>query len=95
MREKGCEPSTARNLLAGLPDTFDAWKATRTPMTVIRDDGSVISEPDHWDSAEQFVATIRAMAKSFTLDHSTGQKTRLVGGWHGPAARPRRPTRSA
>ena len=29
MREKGCEPSTAKNLLAGLPDTFDAWKATR------------------------------------------------------------------
>ena len=33
MREKGCEPSTAKNLLAGLPDTFDAWKATRTPWS--------------------------------------------------------------
>ena len=33
MREKGCEPSTAKNLLAGLPDTFDAWKATRPPWS--------------------------------------------------------------
>src|SRR6516164_7906747 len=48
------------------------------PMGVIRDDGGVISEPDHWDSAEQFMATIRAMAKDFTLDHSAGQATRLV-----------------
>ena len=31
MREKGCDKVSARNLLAGLPDTFDAWKATRTP----------------------------------------------------------------
>src|SRR5215510_2957002 len=30
-REKGCGDDTARNLLTGLPDTFDAWKATRTP----------------------------------------------------------------
>jgi len=47
-------------------------------MDVIRDDGGTISEPDHWDSAEQFMATIRALAKSFTLDHSAGQATRLV-----------------
>ena len=33
MREKGCSEDTARNLLAGLPDTFDAWKATRTPWS--------------------------------------------------------------
>ena len=25
-------------------------------MDVIRDDGGVISEPNHWDSAEQFMA---------------------------------------
>jgi hypothetical protein len=25
-REKGCGEDTARNLLAGLPDTFDTWK---------------------------------------------------------------------
>src|SRR5215475_2945628 len=47
-------------------------------MDVIRDDGGAISEPDHWDSAEQFMATVRAMAKNFTLDHSAGPKTRLV-----------------
>src|SRR6516165_1821432 len=55
-----------------------ARRARIIPMDVIRDDGGTIAEPGHWDSAEQFVATIRAMAKSFTLDHSTGQKTRLV-----------------
>jgi hypothetical protein len=55
-----------------------ARRARIIPMDVIRDDGGTISEPDHWDSAEQFMATIRAMAKGFTLDHSAGQKTRLV-----------------
>ena len=55
-----------------------ARRARIIPMDVIRDDGGVISKPDHWDSAEQFVATIRAMAEDFTLDHSTGQTTRLV-----------------
>jgi len=47
-------------------------------MDVIRDDGGIISEPDAWESAEQFMATVHAMAKKFTLDHSTGQATRLV-----------------
>jgi len=55
-----------------------ARRARIIPIDVIRDDGGTISEPDHWDSAEQFMATIRAMAKSFTLDHSAGQATRLV-----------------
>jgi len=55
-----------------------ARRARIIPMGVIRDDGGAISEPDHWDSAEQFMATIRAMAKDFTLDHSAGQATRLV-----------------
>ena len=55
-----------------------ARRARMIPMDVIRDDGGTISEPDHWDSAEQFMATIRAMAKGFTLDHSAGQETRLV-----------------
>jgi len=55
-----------------------ARRARIIPMTAIRDDGGTISEPDHWDSIEQFMATIRAMAKKFTLDHSTGQATRLV-----------------
>src|SRR6516225_1121947 len=55
-----------------------ARRARIIPMAVIRDDGGTISEPNHWESAEQFMATIRAMAKSFTLDHSAGQATRLV-----------------
>jgi len=55
-----------------------ARRARIIPMTVIRDDGGAISEPDHWDSAEQFMATIHAMANGFTLDHSAGQAIRLV-----------------
>jgi hypothetical protein len=55
-----------------------ARRARMIPMDVIRDDGGTLSEPDHWDSAEQFMETVRAMAKSFTLDHSAGQATRLV-----------------
>ena len=31
MREKGVEAAEARELLSGLPDTFDAWK-TSTPV---------------------------------------------------------------
>src|SRR5262249_57862746 len=48
------------------------------PMDVIRDDGGVISEPNSWASAEQFMRTVRAMAADFKLDRSTGQKARLV-----------------
>ena len=55
-----------------------ARRARIIPMDVIRDDGGTISEPDHWDSAEQFMATIHAMANGFTLDHSAGQAIRLV-----------------
>jgi hypothetical protein len=55
-----------------------ARRADKIPMDVIRDDTGIISEPDHWESVEQFMATVRADAKSFTLDHSAGQATRLV-----------------
>jgi hypothetical protein len=55
-----------------------ARRARIISMNVIRDDTGIISEPDHWDSAKQFMATVRDMAKSFTLDHSAGQKTRVV-----------------
>jgi hypothetical protein len=55
-----------------------ARRARIIPMHVIRDDGGVISKPNHWKSAEQFMATVHAMAKGFTLDHSAGQATRLV-----------------
>jgi hypothetical protein len=55
-----------------------ARRARIIPMDVIRDDGGVISEPNHWDSVEQFMATVRAMAKGITFNHSAGQATRLV-----------------
>jgi hypothetical protein len=55
-----------------------ARRARIISMDVIRDDGGVISEPNHWDSVEQFMATVRAMAKDFTFNHSAGQATRLV-----------------
>jgi hypothetical protein len=55
-----------------------ARRARIISMDVIRDDGGVISEPNSWESAAQFMRAIRAMAADFKLDHSTGQKTRLV-----------------
>jgi hypothetical protein len=55
-----------------------ARRARIISMDIIRDDGGTILEPDAWDSAEHFMATVRAMAKNFTLDHSAGQATRLV-----------------
>ena len=29
MQEQGCDDDTARNLLVGLPDTFETWKTAR------------------------------------------------------------------
>ena len=55
-----------------------ARRARIIPMASIRDDGGVSSAPGSWDSAEQFMRTIREMAADFTLDRSAGQKTRLV-----------------
>jgi hypothetical protein len=55
-----------------------ARRARIISMDVIRDDGGTILEPDCWNSAEQFTATVRAMAENFTLDHSAGQPTRQV-----------------
>jgi hypothetical protein len=55
-----------------------ARRARLISFDAIRDDTSVVSEPDHWRSEAQFWATIRQMAKNFTLDRSDGQPTRLV-----------------
>jgi hypothetical protein len=55
-----------------------ARRARIIPMSAIRDDGGVISEPDSWESAEQFMRTLQAMAENFKLDRSAGQKTRLI-----------------
>lgn len=65
-------------LLDQVRGVLDEYEARIIPMDVIRDDGGIISEPDAWESAEQFMATVHAMAKKFTLDNSTGQATRLV-----------------
>src|SRR5262245_55680247 len=56
-----------------------ARRARIISMDVIRDDGGVVSQPDSWESAEQFMRTVRAMAADFKLDRRAGQKTRLVG----------------
>jgi hypothetical protein len=55
-----------------------ARRASIIRMGVIRDDGGTVLAPDDWKSREQFMATIRAWAADFTLDHSEGQRTRLV-----------------
>jgi hypothetical protein len=55
-----------------------ARRARLISFDVIRDDGGVIAAPDDWRSVAQFWATVRGMAEEFTLDHSAGQKVRLV-----------------
>ena len=55
-----------------------ARRARIISMDVIRDDGGTIIRPSGWDSVEQFWRSVRGTAECFTLDHSTGQKTRLV-----------------
>ena len=44
----------------------------------IRDDGGTVLAPNAWDSAEQFLETVRLQAADFVLDRAAGQKTRLV-----------------
>jgi hypothetical protein len=55
-----------------------ARRARLISFDAIRDDTSVISEPDHWRNAAQFWATVRALAEDFTLDPSEALRTRLV-----------------
>jgi hypothetical protein len=55
-----------------------ARRARIIAMDVIRDDGGTIIRPNGWGSADDFWPVVRSMASRFTLDHSTGQKTRLV-----------------
>ena len=55
-----------------------ARRARLISFDAIRDDTSVVSEPDHWTSAEQFWATVQVMAEDFKLDRSDGQRSRLV-----------------
>jgi Raf kinase inhibitor-like YbhB/YbcL family protein len=55
-----------------------ARRARVISMDAIRDDGGVIQEPNSWTGTEQFWRSVRRMAERFTLDHSAGQKSRLV-----------------
>jgi hypothetical protein len=55
-----------------------ARRARLISFDAIRDDTSIVAEPDHWRSEAQFWATVRHMAKDFTFDRSDGQPTRLV-----------------
>jgi hypothetical protein len=55
-----------------------ARRARIISMDVIRDDGGTIVRPGGWGGVEQFWQAVRRMAERFTLDHSAGQKTRLV-----------------
>jgi hypothetical protein len=55
-----------------------ARRARIISMDVIRDDGGTIIKPSNWDNADQFWRAVRGTAERFTLDHSAGQKTRLV-----------------
>ena len=55
-----------------------ARRARLISFDAIRDDTSIISEPDHWRSEAQFWATVRQMAKDFTLDPSEAFRSRLV-----------------
>jgi hypothetical protein len=55
-----------------------ARRARIISMDMIRDDGGTIIRPSGWESVAQFWQTVRRTAERFTLDHSSGQKTRLV-----------------
>ena len=55
-----------------------ARRARMISMDVIRDDGGTIIKPRFWTGADQFWPTVRYMAETFTLERSTGQRTRLV-----------------
>jgi hypothetical protein len=55
-----------------------ARRARLISFEAIRDDTSIVSEPDHWTGVEQFWATVRVMAKDFKLDRNDGQRSRLV-----------------
>jgi len=55
-----------------------ARRARIIPMSAIRDDGGVIIKPVMWSSADQWLGVMRRRASQLMLDHTAGQKTRLV-----------------
>ena len=55
-----------------------ARRARIISMDVIRDDGGTVLAPDAWASAGHFLDAVRRQAGGLVLDHTEGQKTRLV-----------------
>jgi hypothetical protein len=56
-----------------------ARRARLISMAAIRDDGGTVKAPDNvWDSAKEFLATVREQARRIQLDRTLGQSTRLV-----------------
>ena len=55
-----------------------ARRARLIDMDDIRDDGGTIIAPTAWSSADDFLDAVRRQAGKLVLDHSAGQKTRLV-----------------
>src|SRR5262249_24614236 len=62
-----------------------ARRARLIQMDAIRDDGGTVMRPTMWESAEEYLAAVRARAGRLMLDRAAGQ-----GGRHGAAACPRR-----
>src|SRR5262245_55171597 len=55
-----------------------ARRARLIQMDAIRDDGGTVMRPTMWESAEEYLATVRARAGRLMLDRTAGQKTRLT-----------------
>jgi hypothetical protein len=54
-----------------------ARRAGLVSWDAIRDDSCIISRPDAWESADQFVFTIREQAAELQLDRTAGQRVKL------------------
>jgi hypothetical protein len=55
-----------------------ARRARLIQMDAIRDDGGTVMRPTMWESAEEYLAAVRARAGRLMLDRTAGQKTRLT-----------------
>jgi hypothetical protein len=51
---------------------------TTIPMDCLRDDGGNVEEPFAYDGPEGFVSNMRAWARGYRIDRSTGQPTLLI-----------------
>jgi hypothetical protein len=55
-----------------------ARRAQLIPMSGIRDDGGIVSDPHYYEDASHFWSTVRMLAGDFNLDRTFGQKSRLA-----------------